>query len=191
MEPRDRSSDLPWAPRSPGRVSNFPLGAVGGHRQRLRAGTLDLGDAVLERLRVPSGHDHLRAALPRCTRDRPPKAARGPGHDDDLVGKRLLAHVGSVSWWRGLETPGILGGMPNIGATEIVLLLLLALLLFGARRLPEIGRSLGRGMREFKDAVTTKDEDGREQDVPERELPPPPPAETTSAPPERERDSVH
>ncbi len=81
--------------------------------------------------------------------------------------------------------------MPNIGATEIVLLLLLALLLFGARRLPEIGRSLGRGMREFKDAVTTKDEDGREQDVPERELPPPPPAETTSAPPERERDSVH
>jgi sec-independent protein translocase protein TatA len=76
--------------------------------------------------------------------------------------------------------------MPNIGATEIVLLLLLALLLFGARRLPEIGRSLGRGMREFKDAVTGKD--GEE---PERELPPPPPSEATPAPPPRERDSVH
>jgi sec-independent protein translocase protein TatA len=73
--------------------------------------------------------------------------------------------------------------MPNIGATEIVLLLLLALLLFGARRLPEIGRSLGRGMREFKDAVTGKDED-----EPERELPPPP--EATPAPPPRERDTV-
>jgi sec-independent protein translocase protein TatA len=72
--------------------------------------------------------------------------------------------------------------MPNIGATEIVLLLLLALLLFGARRLPEIGRSLGRGMREFKDAVTGKDEE------PERELPPPP--EATPAPPPRERDTV-
>ncbi len=44
--------------------------------------------------------------------------------------------------------------MPNIGTGEIVLLLLLALLLFGAKRLPEIGRSLGSGMREFKDSVT-------------------------------------
>ena len=46
--------------------------------------------------------------------------------------------------------------MPNIGTGEIVLLLLLALLLFGAKRLPEIGRSLGSGMREFKDSVTGK-----------------------------------
>ncbi|MGE5176778.1 MAG: twin-arginine translocase TatA/TatE family subunit, partial [Hyphomicrobiales bacterium] len=47
--------------------------------------------------------------------------------------------------------------MPNIGPWEIILLLLLALLLFGAKRLPEIGRSLGTGMREFKDSVTGKD----------------------------------
>ena len=44
--------------------------------------------------------------------------------------------------------------MGNIGAPEIVLLLLVALLLFGAKRLPEIGKSLGSGMREFKDSVT-------------------------------------
>ena len=44
--------------------------------------------------------------------------------------------------------------MPNIGPMEIILLLGLALLLFGAKRLPEIGRSLGSGMREFKDSVT-------------------------------------
>jgi sec-independent protein translocase protein TatA len=44
--------------------------------------------------------------------------------------------------------------MSNIGAPEIILLLLVALLLFGAKRLPEIGRSLGSGMREFKDSVT-------------------------------------
>src|SRR5205814_750006 len=49
--------------------------------------------------------------------------------------------------------------MPNIGTGEIVLLLLLALLLFGAKRLPEIGRSLGSGMREFKDSVTGKSDD--------------------------------
>ncbi len=35
----------------------------------------------------------------------------------------------------------------------MILLLLIALLLFGAKRLPEIGRSLGTGMREFKDSV--------------------------------------
>ncbi|HEV8460501.1 MAG TPA: twin-arginine translocase TatA/TatE family subunit, partial [Gaiellaceae bacterium] len=44
--------------------------------------------------------------------------------------------------------------MPNIGAPEIILLLLVALLLFGAKRLPEIGKSLGTGMREFKDSVS-------------------------------------
>jgi sec-independent protein translocase protein TatA len=49
--------------------------------------------------------------------------------------------------------------MPNIGTGEIILLLLLALLLFGAKRLPEIGRSLGTGMKEFKDSVTGKTHD--------------------------------
>jgi sec-independent protein translocase protein TatA len=52
--------------------------------------------------------------------------------------------------------------MPNVGPWEIILLLLLALLLFGAKRLPEIGRSLGRGMREFKDSVSGKDDDDAE-----------------------------
>ena len=64
--------------------------------------------------------------------------------------------------------------MPNIGPMEIVGLLILALLLFGAKRLPEIGRSLGTGMREFKDSVSGKEEE------PNAQLPPP--AETPAAP---------
>jgi sec-independent protein translocase protein TatA len=44
--------------------------------------------------------------------------------------------------------------MPNVGGGEILLLLLFALLLFGSKRLPEIGRSLGRGMREFRDSIS-------------------------------------
>jgi sec-independent protein translocase protein TatA len=40
---------------------------------------------------------------------------------------------------------------------HIALLALIVLLIFGARRLPEIGRSLGTGMREFKDSVTGAD----------------------------------
>ena len=38
--------------------------------------------------------------------------------------------------------------------THLVLLLLIVLLLFGAKRVPEIGRSLGSGIREFKDSIT-------------------------------------
>ena len=72
------------------------LGAVGRNRQRLRAGALDLGDAVLERLLAPSGDDDLRPALPRALRNRPPEPARGPCDHDDLLGKRLLLHAGPI-----------------------------------------------------------------------------------------------
>jgi len=44
--------------------------------------------------------------------------------------------------------------MPNLGVWEILILLLVLLLVFGPKRLPGMGRSLGRGMREFKDSVT-------------------------------------
>jgi len=56
----------------------------------------------------------------------------------------------------------ILGRMPfGISVPELLILLFVILLLFGAKRLPEMGRSLGKGMREFKDSVsgiTTDDE---------------------------------
>ena len=44
--------------------------------------------------------------------------------------------------------------MPEIGISGLIIILIVALLVFGPKRLPEIGRSLGRGMREFKDSVT-------------------------------------
>jgi sec-independent protein translocase protein TatA len=47
--------------------------------------------------------------------------------------------------------------MPNIGPLEIVIVLIIVLVIFGPKRLPDLGRSLGRGMREFKDSVTGKD----------------------------------
>jgi len=56
-----------------------------------------------------------------------------------------------------------------IGPWELVILILLIVLIFGARRLPEIGRGLGKGMREFKEAITGKDE-RREQPKPPAEL---------------------
>ena len=50
--------------------------------------------------------------------------------------------------------------MPNIGPLEIVIILIIALIVFGPKRLPELGRSMGRGMREFKNSLTSdKDDD--------------------------------
>ena len=47
----------------------------------------------------------------------------------------------------------------NIGWQGALLIILVLLLVFGPKRLPEMGRSLGRGMREFKDSLSGKDDD--------------------------------
>ena len=71
--------------------------------------------------------------------------------------------------------------MGPLGWPEIIIILVVLLLLFGAKRLPEMGRSLGRGMREFKEAVT-----GNEPPEPAKEqlnsTPATQPASTTEAP---------
>jgi sec-independent protein translocase protein TatA len=75
----------------------------------------------------------------------------------------------------------------SIGPLEIVLLLVVALLLFGAKRLPEIGRSLGSGMREFKDSVSgvTKPEPTQAVELPVATH------DTVVSAPVRENDPVH
>ena len=64
---------------------------------------------------------------------------------------------------------------------HIAVLLLIALLLFGGKRLPEIGRSLGTGMREFKDSIS-----GNTPEPPQQLAAP----ETTAAPQPTERETV-
>ena len=44
--------------------------------------------------------------------------------------------------------------MPNVGPLELAVILAIALVIFGPKRIPDLGRSLGRGMREFKSSVT-------------------------------------
>jgi sec-independent protein translocase protein TatA len=74
----------------------------------------------------------------------------------------------------------------NIGWQGAIIILIVLLVVFGPKRLPEMGRSLGRGMREFKDSITGKDDD---DDQP-REIPPAAQDETVPGSPPRERDSV-
>jgi sec-independent protein translocase protein TatA len=54
----------------------------------------------------------------------------------------------------------------NMGFMEILLILVVVLLLFGAKRLPEIGASMGKGIREFKKSISDVDRSLRE---PERD----------------------
>ena len=70
--------------------------------------------------------------------------------------------------------------MPTPGPLEIIIILVIVLLIFGPKRLPDLGRSLGRGMREFKDSVTGKDSDDEPPRLAESE---PTQAEPTPAEP--------
>lgn len=85
-------------------------------------------------------------------------------------------------------------GFGSVGVWEVILILAVLLLVFGARRLPEIGSALGKGIREFKSSV--KDIEGEfnrpadrgSRDLPKSEAPPRP--ETPSEPPPREVETT-
>jgi sec-independent protein translocase protein TatA len=63
----------------------------------------------------------------------------------------------------------MLGG---IGAQEILLILLVLILLFGARKIPEIARGLGRSVSEFKKGVREVDEEIKKEETTEKRQPP-------------------
>lgn len=53
--------------------------------------------------------------------------------------------------------------MPNVGPMELIVILAIALIVLGPKKLPEVGRSIGRGMREFKDSLSGDDRDEDER----------------------------
>lgn len=64
--------------------------------------------------------------------------------------------------------------MPNVGPFELAIVLIIALVVFGPKRLPELGRSLGKGIREFRGSLSGDDHEPERRDAIE---PPSPPAE--------------
>jgi sec-independent protein translocase protein TatA len=80
----------------------------------------------------------------------------------------------------------------GIGVTELIIVLVIVLVIFGPKRLPQMGRSLGSGMREFKDSISGKSKDDEEDETPEltraaADPPADPPADSPAAEPARER----
>lgn len=56
--------------------------------------------------------------------------------------------------------------MPNLGVTELVIILVIVVVIFGASRLPQLGKGLGEGIRNFKSSIKTGEEgdDGQDAD---------------------------
>jgi sec-independent protein translocase protein TatA len=77
----------------------------------------------------------------------------------------------------------------NLGFTEIMLILLVVLLLFGAKRLPEVGASIGKGIREFKRSLTDTQEalmgTDDQRNLPPRQTDASPPSTASSGEPKR------
>ena len=55
--------------------------------------------------------------------------------------------------------------LPNLGPTELILIFLIVLLLFGANRIPEIAKGLGRGIRDFKKGMSSVDDEPKKPET--------------------------
>jgi sec-independent protein translocase protein TatA len=84
----------------------------------------------------------------------------------------LILDEKTVKLYHNLVEANMLGG---IGVQEIVIILIVGLLVFGATRLPKIARSLGQGIKEFKKTVKGLDEDEEQPQSAQRYMQQPPP----------------
>ena len=78
----------------------------------------------------------------------------------------------------------------NLGLPEVIVVLVIALLFLGPKRLPEAGKSLGRGIREFKDGISGNDHEEQTAPPPAAAINPPPPSPAYTPPSEKARTSA-
>ena len=152
----------------------------GGRAALLRARGGGAGDRGHGSARARGVRGHEGAGAPsRCAVHRPRRPAHGSAGRRGLAplrGRRAppLLRPGQRSG--RVRRSGTLGLVPGwIGPGEIVILLIVALLVFGPKRLPEMGRSIGKGMREFKTSLTMSDDDDAVPELPAEEPAPQPP----------------
>jgi len=79
--------------------------------------------------------------------------------------------------------------MPDVSPIQLIIVLIIALVVLGPKRLPEVGRSLGKGIREIKDSVSGHDKDDEAPPQPAAHIEPP--AQSTYSAPTTEQGPVH
>ena len=70
--------------------------------------------------------------------------------------------------------------MPDVSPIQLIIVLIIALVVLGPKRLPEVGKSLGRGIREFKDSVSGNDHDEKPPVPPAASIEPPAPTQASA-----------
>ena len=90
------------------------------------------------------------------------RRALGENAVDARLRKRLLSRYPGL----GTHSKGRERDMPfNVGPLELVIVLVIALVILGPKRLPEVGKSIGNGMREFKDAISGHNKDDDDDEI--------------------------
>jgi sec-independent protein translocase protein TatA len=77
----------------------------------------------------------------------------------------------------------------DVSPVQLIIVLIIALVVLGPKRLPEVGKSLGKGIREFKDSVSGNDKDDEAPPQPAASIEPPAAASYTA--PTTEQGPVH
>ena len=67
-------------------------------------------------------------------------------------------------WLGGFVDVALIPGLPTVGGPELIILLVVVLLLFGAKRIPELAKGLGSGVREFKKGVSGEDSEEKKDE---------------------------
>lgn len=127
---------------------------IGARMDTLRRRACGFGSA---RLRQSASHPHDRRAPGRLSHilQRTPTRRRHTHVVLRSLLRRVIWAIIQASVKRGAPMPAEgVKKMGSLGPQEIVLILIAGLLLFGAKRLPELGKSLGQGMREFRRSLS-------------------------------------